>query len=693
MKNYILTLGLILPTVLFGQIDRSIRPEAAPAPTINIKNSEVFTTANGITVILSENHRLPRVSFNLSMGATPKVEGDKAGLSGVAGSLILSGTENRSKDELDNAIDYMGASLIASSTNVSMSCLTKHMDKGLGLMSDVVMNANFPQSEVDRIISQNEDNLLATKSQEAEMSGNARAVANFPSTHPYGEVMTQASLDKIDRASIVQYFKRTFTPNGSYLVVVGDITLEQTKVAVEKNFGSWSGGAVYKAELVSANSAKGNRVIFVNKAGADQSVISITYPLDIKPSNEDYLKLKVLDGILGGGVFGNRLMQNLREDKGYTYGCRSRARVDNYGSTFSAGGNFRNDVTDSAIVEILMELDRITEGLVEDEELSMTKSSMAGSFARSLEQPSTVARFALNIIRNELPKDYYQTYLKQLEAVTKEDVLMVAQKYMTGSNCNIVVVGNEEVIDRITKFDSDGKIEKLDAFGNEASEKMEADISADQLLEKYSTMMAMGSVGKALKKKLKSVKTHKTIIEMKIPQAPGPALSTTIWTAKGAEGSKMEMMGMTIQKSHFDGKQGGSGGQGGAKIMTEEEIVEKKKSYGLIPEMNYAESGMDYELTGIEIYDGKPCYVLKLTESKKVTFEYFDKETFQKTASVIMAETEIGMQEVTYTYADYKEYGGFLFPDTINLFVSGMQLSGKVKSREVNVKVDLNEFK
>ncbi|MEJ6755686.1 MAG: DUF4292 domain-containing protein, partial [Crocinitomicaceae bacterium] len=122
-------------------------------------------------------------------------------------------------------------------------------------------------------------------------------------------------------------------------------------------------------------------------------------------------------------------------------------------------------------------------------------------------------------------------------------------------------------------------------------------------------------------------------------------------------------------------------------------IVEKKKSYGLIPEMNYAESGMDYELTGIEIYDGKPCYVLKLTESKKVTFEYFDKETFQKTASVMMAATEQGMQEVTYTYADYKEYGGFLFPDTINLFVSGMQLSGKVKSREINVKVDLNEFK
>ena len=205
--------------------------------------------------------------------------------------------------------------------------------------------------------------------------------------------------------------------------------------------------------------------------------------------------------------------------------------------------------------------------------------------------------------------------------------------------------------------------------------------------------MAMGASGKVLKKKLKKLKSHATVTEIKIAQAPGPIMATTVWTSKGAEGSKMDMMGMTVQSSYFDGKQGGTGGQGGVTVMTEEEIVEKKKSYGLIPEMNYAESGMEYELTGIENYDGKLCYVLKLTEAKKVTIEYFNKETFLKMASVIMAETEQGTQEVTYTYADYKEYGGFLFPDTINLFANGMQLPGKDRSRKINEKVDLNDFK
>ena len=111
-----------------------------------------------------------------------------------------------------------------------------------------------------------------------------------------------------------------------------------------------------KAELVKANTVKGNRVFFTNKPGSKQSNISITFPIDMTPAHEDYLKLKVLNGVLGGGAFGNRLMQNLREDKAYTYGCRSSVSISNNGSSFYAGGNFRNDVTDSAIVQILMEL-------------------------------------------------------------------------------------------------------------------------------------------------------------------------------------------------------------------------------------------------------------------------------------------------------------------------------------------------
>ena len=110
MRNFIVTIAFILPALVYGQLDRSTRPQAAPAPAINIEDSEIFTTDNGITVVLSENHKLPKVSFQLVMGASPEMENENAGLSEIAGSLIMSGTSNRTKDVLDGEIDYIGAS-------------------------------------------------------------------------------------------------------------------------------------------------------------------------------------------------------------------------------------------------------------------------------------------------------------------------------------------------------------------------------------------------------------------------------------------------------------------------------------------------------------------------------------------------------------------------------------------------------
>jgi predicted Zn-dependent peptidase len=207
MKKYLLSIALFLPVVLFGQLDRSVRPTAAKAPVINIKDSEVFKLENGLTVILSENHKIPKVTFNLVMGAKPRLEGNQAGLSELAGSLIMSGTLKKSKDELDREIDYIGARLSSDKNSIYLSCLTKHIDKGLTLMSDILFNATFPQSEVDRIIKQNESNLLSLQSDADRMAKNSQSIANFPN-HPFGEIMTDTTLANINRESILNYYKK-----------------------------------------------------------------------------------------------------------------------------------------------------------------------------------------------------------------------------------------------------------------------------------------------------------------------------------------------------------------------------------------------------------------------------------------------------------------------------------------------------
>ncbi len=669
-------------------IDRSIRPKAAQAPTINIKDSEVFTTGNGITVVLSENHKLPKVSINLVMGSDPRMEGQKAGVSEIAGQLIMSGTTNKSKDELDAEIDYIGASINASSESIYLSCLTKHLPKAMNLYSDIVMNANFPQSEFDRIIKQNESSLLSSKSSPDEIADKVERRVNFDK-HPYGEIMTEATLAAIKREDVVDYYKNTFTPTGSYLVIVGDITKEEAVKLVNNYFSTWTGAKKHEMEYGFGTFNKGNRVIFVKKPGAVQSTISISFPVKMKPGEQNQIPLTVLNNILGGGGFGTRLMQNLREDKAYTYGCYSSLNITDNGSWFSAGGNFRNEVSDSAITQILMELDKITNGLVTDEELDLTKSSMAGGFARSLENPATIARFALNIIQNNLPKDYYQTYLKRLAAVDKNAVLTMAQQYFTAKNCNIVVVGNESIIEKLKVFDADGKIEFLDPFAQEIIETKKADISKEQLIEKYIYALTATTSMKAAKKKIAKVKTMKQEFELTNPQFPGTLNMTTYFIAPNKEAMQLQMQGMVIQKQYFDGTKGGSSNmQTGKTEMKAEEIEAEKKSLGLIPEMNYAAVGMNFELAGIETMDGKDYYVLKTNDGQSEKIDYYDVKTFYKMKSVQIVEGE----ETSSSYSDFKEVNGIMFPHGMSILMGGMTLAGTTKTLEINAKVESSVF-
>jgi zinc protease len=691
MKSLYLLLILILTNSVFAQLDRSQRPAAAAAKKINIPASQVFTTSNGITVILSENHKIPKVSIELSLGNSPRLEGSKAGLADLTGSLLMSGTSTRSKDQLDREIDFIGADLSAGSSSMYLSCLTKHLDKGLGLMTDVLYNASFPESEVERIRKQSLSGLQSTKADAGEMANNATRAVNFPN-HPLGEIMTEATLQNISREDLIQYYKTTFTPQGSYLVVVGDITRAQTEALVARYFANWQGGPAYQTELGKGQFDRGNRVIFVKKPGAVQSVVYVTFPIDIRAGHKDQLALNVLNGILGGGGFGTRLMQNLREDKAFTYGCYSSLNITENGSWMSAGGNFKNAVTDSAITEILMEFAGIIEAQVTDEELSLTKNNMAGGFARSLERPQTVARFALNTIKQKLAPDYYQNYLQQLEAISKEDVLRVAQQYFTAKNCHIIVVGNEEILPKLLAFDTDGKIEKLDAFGAPIKETKEANITADQLIASYAMALTGTTSKKALLKKVKTLKSYERVSEMSSAQIPFALTSTDYFWEGGKEASKMEMPGMVLQKSYFNGTSGYTFSmQGGREDLTAEEIAAKHKASGFIPELNYQANGMSYTLKGIENIDGVDCYVLYTNDGLAENFDYFSTETFLKLRSTNIRKMGEETVETTTSYADYKEVDGFKFAHSFSMSVGQMTLTGVVKTLTVNPKLVIAE--
>lgn len=673
---------------LYSQLDRSIRPTGSVPPTINIKESEVFKLPNGITVILSENHKIPRVSFNLVLGSNQILEGPKAGLSGLAGELLMTGTEKRTKDQIDQEIDFIGATLRTSSQNIFLQCLTKHAEKGLDLMSDVLLKPTFPIEEFERLKRLKESSILSSKSNPSSMASNAEARADFPTGHPFGEVETENTIKEITIDDVKNYYHALFTPKGSYLVVVGDVTKDQAKKWAEQYFGTWSGNDKIISKYNDAYFHTGNRVIFVAKPGAPQSVITVSFPMHIKAGDKDQLVLTTLNGIFGGGGFGARLTQNLREKRAYTYGCYSRANVTDEGSYYSISGNFRTEVTDSAIAQILFELDRIQKSEVSDEELAGVKALLAGNFARSLERPMTVAQFALNIIEYNLPKDYYQTYLKRLDALTKVEILDAAKNYLTATGCNIIVVGNPDILDKLKKFDSDGVIEKMDAFGQEVKELKKATISKEVLLEKYLTSVTGTTTLKKAEKSISKIKTFKRETELTAPQIPMPILKTDYLADNLKETMVLSMSGNALQKSVYNGTMGYDFDQRGKTPMSKETLDAKKKVAGLFPEVNFTQNNINYELLGIEVVNGKDAYVLKYSDGIKDTYDYFDVSTFYKIRSI---SSEDG-NEQTFNYGDFKLINGVYLPYSISIEMQGMTLNGIVKNIEINGKIDNSIF-
>jgi hypothetical protein len=328
---------------------------------------------------------------------------------------------------------------------------------------------------------------------------------------------------------------------------------------------------------------------------------------------------------------------------------------------------------------------------VKDEELSLTKSSMSGGFARSLERPQTIARFALNIIKNKLDQDYYKSYLQRLDAVTKEEVLAMAKKYFTSKNCNIIVVGNEEIVDNLKKFDSDGKVQFLDPFGNPVKDGKPADITKEQLFAYHISVVTQTKNSKDLAKKMKKFKSYESKTELSNPQFPAPFVMTSYWVSPNIEAQKLEGMGAVMQKSYTDGKIGYTYAQGKRTEMSAEEISKKSKSSGVFAELNHKEQ--NYTLTGIENVDGKEMYVVKLVDGEEESFIYYDKTSFLKEKVVSIRKQGEETSETTITYSDYKDVGGFLFPHATSIGFGPFVMTGKVTSIVLNKKPDLSSFK
>ncbi|NDV15214.1 insulinase family protein [Muricauda sp. TY007] len=690
MKKYLILAVLSLcMTASYAQIDRSTPPKAGPAPKINLKEPARFELKNGLKVLVVENHKLPRVRIQLSIDNPPILEGDKAGVSALTGSMLGKGSKNIPKDEFYEEVDFLGADIYIGEQSAFASSLSKYFPRILELMADAALNPNFLQEEFDK---EKEKIITGIKSEEKDVSAIADRVQlalAYGKNHPFGEFMTEETVNNVTLLDVEQFYRSYFVPANAYLVVIGDVEFENVKDLVTKAFTPWSKAAPPSFSYSNPKDVQYTQINFVDMPNAVQSEVAVENITHLKMKDEDYLDALLANRILGGGGQA-RLFKNLREDKGYTYGSYSGLRANKFSPMrFNAYAQVRNAVTDSSVVEILKEIDKITSEPVSNEELANAKAKYAGSFVMALEKPETVAEYALNIETEDLPKDFYETYLERLDAITKEDVLQAAKKHFSTTNARVVVTGKgSDVLENLEKVTFKGKdvpVLYYDKYANKTekpdySAAVPEGMDANTVLKNY--IEAIGG-----KSKLESVDSYSMLAEAEMQ---GMKLELEMKkTSQDQFMQDVKVQGNSMQKQVLDGDSGYMVVQGQRKDLSPEEIAKIKEESAAFPELNYLAAG-DVTLEGVEPVGDKKAYKLKINDSKTA---FYDVETGLKVQEINTQEVQGQQMTSTLGYSDYQEVSGIKFPFKLMQSMGPQNFEFNVKEIKVNEGVEASDFK
>ena len=681
----IVVLGFIAP--LNAQINRSSIPEAGPMPSIQLKKPVQFELKNGLQVLIVENHKLPRVSIQLSIDTPPILEGEKVGTSSLLSAMIGKGSARISKDDFNEEVDFLGANLSFGALSAYGQSLSKVYPRILELMAQGALNPSFDQEEFEK---EKEKIITGLKSNEKSVEAIAsrlqQAVA-YGKDHPNGEFETPEQIENITIDDITNFYNTYFIPNNAYLVIIGDVEVEAAKKMVKSLFGKWKKSKNPPSYQATAQNTDEVQINFVDMPNAKQSVVAVQSLVDLKMNDEDYLDALLANKILGGGSSA-RLFLNLREDKAYTYGSYSSIGNSKYDKArFRAYASVRNAVTDSAAVELLKEIDRIQNQLVSDKELADAKANYIGSFIMNIEKPETVARYALNIATEELPADFYETYLSRLEAIDATDVLAAAKKYLDINKTQVVVAGKgKEVLEPLEQLTFKGKKLKVNYYDKTVvkierpsyEEEIPEGVTAQSVIESYLT--AIG--GRELLTSVEAI-SYKAKAQTQGMTIEFSVLKTSDQQYK----QSLSMMGNVMSEQVFDGENGYMTLRGQKTPIPEDQIDKVIQEAQLFKELK-----LDFDqvkMESIEQLGDQKVYKIQLAEGE---YAYYDTQNGLKLMESTLIEMNGQTIENSIKFSDYKTQEGIQFPFIFTQQMGPQELEFKVEELKINPSIQQGSF-
>lgn len=687
--NNIFKIALVaLPMVTMAQVDRSKPPKPLPAKAINIPKPANFTLPNGLKVIVVRNTKLPKVSATLTIERGAIFEGDKAGYVEMAGQMMMRGTKKYTKAQLDEEVDLLGGSLNASSSNAFASALTTNFEKMFALMAEVALSPNFNADELEKIRKQTLSGLEQQKEDANSIARNVSGALMYGLKHPYGEVETIETVKKVTLEDVKKYYATYWKPNISYLVFVGDISVDGAKALATKYFGKWVKGNVVKPTYAFPTVTQKPIIALVDRPQSVQSVINIVSPITLKPGDGNVIPSRIMSAVLGGGSNG-RLYKNLRETRGFTYGAYSNISSDKLVGSFRASASVRNEKTDSAVGEFINEFNKIRKTPATEEEVMLVRKEIAGNFSRSLEQPETIADFALTTAVNNLPPNYYDNYVKNVEAVTPAVVQQMANTYIKPNNLYMVIVGNaKQIADGLEKY---GEVKYFDIYGNPtkapaSGKAVDANITGKSIIE--AAVKAHGGT-----EALAAIKDITINGKAEIPGAPMQFDVTQKYLMPNYFSSTMGSGPMVVMKQLVKGDKFEQEQQGQKQDLTDEDKEEMAEETTLINEVYYLKNNYTFTVGSIETIDGKEAYKVDIKSAKGREFtNYYEVATGLKIKSTKQVDGPQGQKMLMgNSFSDFKAINGINIPYKTVLDV-GIKITITVSDAKVNTGLKESDF-
>ncbi|MEE2881154.1 MAG: pitrilysin family protein [Chloroflexota bacterium] len=437
------------------QLDRTMMPSPAKEPAFVAPLPDEIQNPNGLNILVLEKHEMPVVSFGLVIpSGTITDPPNKPGLAAFTAQMISEGTREKSSQEIAEAFEFIGARLSAEArremTLISTETLTKHWKKALKLMAEVVRFPSVPQIELDRVRREHLTDLRRAKDDSGFIAEQVMPGLIFGKDSKYGHssVGTEDSVSSFTKADIESYFNNYYRPQNATLVVAGDVSLNEAQLEISSVFGDWTNATLVNSgyEDLSNDSEALTTIYLVDKPGAAQSVIRAGHTT-ISRANQDYFKLVLLNFIFGG-QFSARLNQNLRQDKGYSYGFHSSISWFKEASAFVAGGSVQTAVTKESVQEILKEFSDI-HGMrpVSSEELTSAQSGMLQGLPAGFERPGQILGGMVQMVLHDLPRDYFRTVGDKLSDVKLKEINLSSQEQVHPEKLTILVVGDRSIIE------------------------------------------------------------------------------------------------------------------------------------------------------------------------------------------------------------------------------------------------------